>query len=90
LAGFRENRVYNFGHSTLGNLHTLSWSLQSTTLYTVTKSEPNEASLWKIAFQKRGNSHVNTGTFIPPPHGFYTFFCAGKVFPSMDGNILFV
>ncbi len=21
-------------------------------------------------------------------HGFYTFFCAGKVFPYMDGNIL--
>ncbi len=21
-------------------------------------------------------------------HGFYTFFCAGKVFPSMNGNIL--
>jgi hypothetical protein len=21
-------------------------------------------------------------------HGFYTFFCAGKVFPSMDGDIL--
>ncbi len=21
-------------------------------------------------------------------HGFYTFFCAGKVFPHMDGDIL--
>ena len=23
-------------------------------------------------------------------HGFYTFFCAGKVFPYIDGNILLV
>jgi hypothetical protein len=23
-------------------------------------------------------------------HGYYTFFCAGKVFPHMDGNILLV
>jgi hypothetical protein len=35
-------------------------------LYTVTKSEPNEASLWKITLQKRENSHVDAGTFIPP------------------------
>jgi hypothetical protein len=34
--------------------------------YTVTKSEPKEASLWKITLQKRGNSHLNAGTFIPP------------------------
>jgi hypothetical protein len=34
-------------------------------LHTVTKSEPNEASLWKITLQKRGNSHVDTGTFFP-------------------------
>jgi hypothetical protein len=34
--------------------------------YIVTKSEPNEASLWKITLQKRENSHVDAGTFIPP------------------------
>jgi hypothetical protein len=35
--------------------------------YTVTKSEPNEASLWKITLQKRGNSYVDTGTFMIYP-----------------------
>jgi hypothetical protein len=44
--------------------------------YTVTKSEPNEASLWKITLQKRENSHVNAGTFIPPLTRFlYILLC---------------
>jgi hypothetical protein len=57
-------------------------------VYTVTKSEPNEASLWKVTLQKRENYHVDAGTFIPPLTRFYTLFCAGKVFPYMDGDIL--
>ncbi len=39
--------------------------------YTATKGEPNEASLWKFSFQKRENSHVDSGTFIPPPIRFF-------------------
>jgi hypothetical protein len=43
--------------------------------YTVTKSEPKEASHWKFTFQKREISHVDTGTFIPPS---IWFFLCGK------------
>jgi hypothetical protein len=50
-------------------------------LYTVTKSEPNEASLWKITLQKRGNSHVDTGTFIPPFTRFLYILLCGKSVP---------
>ena len=48
---------------------------------TVTKSEPNEASLWKITFQKRGNSHVDTGTFIPSLTRFLYILLCGKSVP---------
>jgi hypothetical protein len=48
--------------------------------YTVTKSEPNEASLWKITLQKKGNSHVDTGTFIPPLTQFLYILLCGKGF----------
>jgi hypothetical protein len=54
---------------------------------TVTKSEPNEASLWKITVQKRGNSHVDTGTFILPLTQFLYILLCGKS-ASMDGDIL--
>jgi hypothetical protein len=47
----------------------------------VTKSEPNEASLWKITFQKRGNSHVDTGTFIPSLTRFLYILLCGKSVP---------
>jgi hypothetical protein len=50
-------------------------------LYTVTKSEPNEASLCKITLQKRGNSHVDTGTFIPPLTRFLYILLCGKSVP---------
>ncbi len=50
-------------------------------LYTVTKSEPNEASLWKITFQKRGNSLVDTGTFIPSLTRFLYILLCGKSVP---------
>jgi hypothetical protein len=50
-------------------------------IYTVTKSEPNEASLWKITFQKRGNSHVDTGTFIPSLTRFLYILLCGKSVP---------
>jgi hypothetical protein len=49
--------------------------------YTVTKSEPNEASLWKITVQKRGNSQVDTGTFIPPLAQFLYILLCGKSVP---------
>jgi hypothetical protein len=49
--------------------------------HTVTKSEPNEASLWKIAFQKRENSHVDAGTFIPPLTWFLYIILCGKSVP---------
>jgi hypothetical protein len=48
---------------------------------TVTKSEPNEASLWKITLQKRGNSHVAAGTFIPPLTRFLYILLCGKSVP---------
>jgi hypothetical protein len=64
-------------------------------LSTVTKSEPNEASLWKITVQKRGNSHVDTGTFIPPLTQFLYILLCGKSVPgtgtfyrSKKGNFL--
>jgi hypothetical protein len=50
--------------------------------YTVTKSEPNEASLWKITLQKRENSHVCTGTFIPPLTQFLNILLCGKSIPG--------
>jgi hypothetical protein len=49
--------------------------------YTVTKSEPNEASLWKITLQKRGNSHVDTGTFVPPLTRLLYILLCGKSVP---------
>jgi hypothetical protein len=49
--------------------------------YTVTKSEPNEASLWKITLQKRENSHVNAGTFIQPVTLFLYILLCGKSVP---------
>jgi hypothetical protein len=48
---------------------------------TVIKSEPNEASLWKITLQKRENSHVDAGTFIPPLTRFLYIFQCGKSVP---------
>jgi hypothetical protein len=55
-------------------------SRSSTGSYTVTKSEPNEASLWKITPQKRENSHIDTGTFIPGlPLFLYTLLCRKSV-----------
>jgi hypothetical protein len=49
--------------------------------HTVTKSEPNEASLWKITLQKRGNSHVDTGTFFPSLTRFLYILLCGKSVP---------
>jgi hypothetical protein len=49
--------------------------------HTVTKSEPNEASLWKITLQKRGNSHVDTATFIPPLTRLLYILLCGKSVP---------
>jgi hypothetical protein len=49
--------------------------------HTVTKSEPKEASLWKITLQKRGNSHVDTGTLIPPLTRFLNILLCGKSVP---------
>jgi hypothetical protein len=49
--------------------------------HTVTKSEPNEASLWKITLQERGNSHVDAGTFIPPFTRFLYILLCGKSVP---------
>jgi hypothetical protein len=48
---------------------------------TVTKSEPNEASLWKITLQKRGNPHVDTGTFVPPLTRLLYILLCGKSVP---------
>jgi hypothetical protein len=45
------------------------------------KSEPNEPSLWKITLQKRENSHVDTGTFIPPLTRFLYILLCGKSVP---------
>jgi hypothetical protein len=60
--------------------------------YTITKSEPNEASLWKITLQKRGNSHGDAGTFIPPLTRFLYILLCGKSVPvfyrSKKVNIL--
>jgi hypothetical protein len=50
--------------------------------YTVIKREPNEASLWKITLQKRENSHVDAGTFIPPLTRFLYIFLCGKSVPA--------
>ncbi len=55
--------------------------LQVYSLYTVTKSEPNEASLWNITLQKRVNSHVDTGTFIPSLTRFIYILLCGKSVP---------
>jgi len=55
--------------------------------YTVTKSEPNEAVLWKITLQKMENSLVDTGIFISPLIRFSYRLYAGKVFQSLDGII---
>ncbi len=46
-------------------------------------------TLWKFTCQKREISHVDTGTFILPSIWFFvhTSF-AGKVIPSMEGDIL--
>ncbi len=49
--------------------------------YTVTKSEPNEPSLWKITLQKRGNSLVDTGTFFPSLTRFLYILLCGKSVP---------
>jgi hypothetical protein len=49
--------------------------------YTVTKSKQNEASLWKITLQKRKNSHVATGTFIPALTQFLYILLCGKSVP---------
>jgi hypothetical protein len=48
---------------------------------TVTKIEPNESSLWKITLQKRGNSHVDTGAFIPPLRRFLYILLRRKSVP---------
>jgi hypothetical protein len=45
------------------------------------KSEPNEASLWKITLQKRGYSHVDTGTFFPSLTRFLYILLCGKSVP---------
>jgi len=57
------------------------------TVYTVTKSEPNEAVLWKITLQKMENSLVDTGIFILPLIQYLYRLYAGKVFQSLDGII---
>jgi hypothetical protein len=49
--------------------------------HTVTKSEPNEASLWKITLQKRENSHVDAGTFFPPLTRVLYIILCGKSVP---------
>jgi len=56
-------------------------------MYTVTKSEPNEAALWKITFQQMENSLVDTGIFILPPIWFLYSLYSGEVFRSVDGII---
>jgi len=55
--------------------------------YTVTKSEPNDAVLWKITLQEMENSLVDTGIFISPLIRFLYSLYAGKVFQSLDGII---
>jgi hypothetical protein len=55
--------------------------LASLGTYTVTKSEPNKASFWKITLQKRENSHVDTGTFIPALTRFLYNLLCGKSVP---------
>jgi hypothetical protein len=57
-------------------------------MYTVTKSEPNEASLWKITFRRGKIPMWMLEHLSRHSQGFYTSFCAGKVFPYMDGDIL--
>ncbi len=49
--------------------------------FTVTNSEPNEASLWKITLQKRENYHVDAGTFIPPLTQYLYIILFGKSVP---------
>jgi hypothetical protein len=58
--------------------------------HTVTKSEPNEASLWKITLQKSGDSHVDTGTFFPSLTWFlYILLCGtGTFYRSKKVNFL--
>jgi len=55
--------------------------------YTVTKSEPNEAVLWKITLQKMENSFVDNGISISPLIRFLYSLYVGKVFQSLDGII---
>ncbi len=57
--------------------------------HTVTESEPNKASLWKINLQKRENSHVDTGTFLPPLTRFlYILLCRKSVLVSRLGHFM--
>jgi hypothetical protein len=51
---------------------------------TVTKSEPNEAFLWKITLQKRENPHVDAGTFILPLTRFVCILLCGKSVPVYE------
>jgi len=52
--------------------------------YTLTKSKPNKAVLWKITLQMMENSLVEIGIFISPLIRFLYSSYAGKVFQSLD------
>ncbi len=45
------------------------------------KKWTKRSSLWKITLQKRKNSHVDTGTFIPPLTRFLYILLCGKSVP---------
>jgi hypothetical protein len=52
------------------------------------KSEPNEASHWKITLQKRENYYVDTGAFIPALTWFlYILLCRKCVLVYGRGHI---
>jgi len=55
--------------------------------HTVTKSEQNDAALWKITLPKMENFLVDTRIFISPLIHFLYSLCAGEVFQSVDGII---
>ncbi len=73
--------VHIQGRKDRRHLCVTSWCTCKFRAYTVTKSEPNEASLWKITLQKRENSHVNAGTFNPPLTRFLYIILRGKSVP---------
>jgi len=82
---FKDENSHATGNSLCPSDHRRR--LRSGNFYTVTKSEPNEAALWKITLQKMENSLVDTGIFISPLIRFLYSLYAGEVFRSVDGII---